>query len=418
MPENRRESRAGPRESRRIKGGWEMKSGTPDSPAYAFTFFLARLWLCGRGKPVIDDRLLRGVKPPYILLANHESFEDFSYVSRMAHPRLPSYLVNRYYCTRPFLKLLAKRMGVLPKKLFTRDVSTGLGILRTVRKGFPLVIFPEGRLSPDGRSNPIVESGAGLFRAVGTDLVLTKIDGAYFAHPKWRKKAYRSAVHVSIVRVLHPEEMREMSNEEIDRAVSDALYNDASASGSAVFPQKDKAAGLETLLYRCAFCGALYQTRGVGNEFMCRACGRSLHLDETYHFTQASFSIPAYYDVIRRMEAKELKSLSLRAAVRVKIFGADGRARREAGLCALTPESFSYRSEKASFSIPTEELPALAFSCGKEFELYHGDELYYFYPKEEPNQAARWALAVDLLAEERRAGTRVKGSGDNGAKAK
>ena len=380
-----------------------MKSGTPDSIAYAFTFLLTRIWLCGRQLPEIDDRLLREVKPPYILLANHESFEDFSYIARMAHPRRPAYLVNQYYCTRPLLKTLARRGGFLSKKLFTRDTSTGLGILRTLRKGFPVVIFPEGRLSPDGRSNPIAAGGAGLYRAVGKDLVLVRIDGAYFAHPKWRKKVYRVPVRARVVRVLRAEEMQEMSDEEIDRAIADALRNDASFSAKAVYPQKDKAEGLETLLYRCFFCGALYQTAGAGNEFMCRACGRRLQLDETYHFTQAPFSIPGYYDAIRRMEAKELNGLSLRADVRTRIFSADGHTRREEGACALSPDSFSYRSGKISFSIPTEELPALAFSCGKEFELYHGDELYYFYPKETPNQAARWALAVDLLAEERRA---------------
>ena len=35
-------------------------------------------------------------------------------------------------------------------------------------------------------------------------------------------------------------------------------------------------------------------------------------------------------------------------------------------------------------------LRAAAFSCGEEFELYHENELHYFYPKENRRQAARW----------------------------
>ena len=35
--------------------------------------------------------------------------------------------------------------------------------------------------------------------------------------------------------------------------------------------------------------------------------------------------------------------------------------------------------------------------CGEEFELYHGEELCYFYPKETPQQAARWAAVVDRM---------------------
>ena len=44
----------------------------------------------------------------------------------------------------------------------------------------------------------------------------------------------------------------------------------------------------------------------------------------------------------------------------------------------------------------------MAFSCGQEFELYHQDELHYFYPASQPQQAARWALIVDLLEERRK----------------
>ncbi|MCR4607468.1 MAG: hypothetical protein K5771_07070, partial [Oscillospiraceae bacterium] len=65
------------------------------------------------------------------------------------------------------------------------------------------------------------------------------------------------------------------------------------------------------------------------------------------------------------------------------------------------PEAFSYCSDNTAFSIPTGKLPALAFSCGKEFELYHEGELYYFYPTENRQQVARWALLTDLMAERR-----------------
>ena len=376
---------------------------TPDSMAYAFSMFISRLWLGRQQKPVIDDDLLRGVEAPYILLVNHESFEDYYYVSQLAHPRNPTFLVNEYYCTRPILKTLAKQSGLLSKKLFTPDLSSGIGILRMIRKGFPIVIFPEGRLSPDGRSNPIVENGAALYRKLKTDLVLVRIDGAYYAHPKWRKKKYRSDIRITVRRVLPGQQLREMDDETIERLITEELFNDASARTDAVYPQKDKAVGLEKLLYRCADCGTLYQTVGIGNELVCRACGRRHRLDESYHFTDAPWSIPGYYDRIRRMEREQLDHLSLHASVRTKIFAAGGGpVRKERGECTLDRAFFRYCSPSGEFAIPVEKLPALAFSCGKEFELYHKDELHYFYPLRDPNQVARWALVVDLLAEKRR----------------
>ena len=396
-PQERRKSPASARKMSR------SKTGTPDSFSYTVCAFLARHMVRHRGYTTVEDGPLRKVEPPYLLLVNHESFEDYSYVHLLAHPRRPSFLVNEYYRTRPVLKTIARRSGIVSKKLFTGSLPTAVEILRTIRKGYPLVIFPESRLSPDGRTNPIAESGASLYRALKRDLVLTRIEGAYFAHPKWRKRFPRCPVTIRVVRVLRGEELQGMSNEEIDRAIFEGISFDDSVNTPAVYPQRNKAAGLENLLYRCAFCGALYQTAGQGNDFVCRACGRKLTFDDTYHFTEAPGSIPAYYDAIRAMESAGLDRLSLSAPVRTRVIGEDGRtARRERGVCTLTPEAFTYRSDAESFSIPTEDLPALAFSCGKEFELYHDERLHFFYPLENPAQAARWALAVDLLAEARR----------------
>ena len=172
---------------------------------------------------------------------------------------------------------------------------------------------------------------------------------------------------------------------------------------------------MDTLLYRCADCGALYQTEGRGNELRCRACGSRHLLDENYHFTDAPYTIGGYFDAIRQMEAQELGGLSLHAAVRTKIFGANGGpVRWENGECTLDTKVFHYRSAAQDFTIPVEKLPGLAFSCGKEFELYHEDELYYFYPKEERKQVTRWALIVDLMAQARNAGEHREGKRADG----
>ena len=378
--------------------------GTPDSMMYLFLFYAARLIFKRKQNITLDDSLLRGVEAPYVLLANHETFGDIYYVSQMAHPRNPSLLANDYYVNHPILGPALKKMGVVSKKLFTRDSGTVMGIMRTLRKGYPIIIFPEGRLSPDGRTNRMAESGASLYKLLKTTLVLVRIDGAYYSHPKWRKKVFASDISVTVRRMLTPEELKAMSNAELERVIEEELGNNAAEHMDTLYPQKNKAAGLGTLLYRCADCGALYQTEGIGNELVCHACGSRHRLDEHYHFEDGPGTIPAYYDEIRRMELAELDHFSLHTAVKTKIFGKDrGRIRREKGECWLDTKSFRYRSGEKYFEIPVEELPALAFSCGEEFELYYDGELHYFYPEKDRVQVARWALFVDLMAEKRAA---------------
>ena len=378
--------------------------GTPDSMMYAFIFFLAGILFGRRQHLVINDELLAGAPTPYVLLINHESSEDFYFISQMRHPRNPSVLANEYYTNRPVVGTATKKAGFLSKKLFTRDSGTVMGIMRMLRKGYPIMIFPEGRLSADGRTNRMAESGAGLYKLLKTTLVLVQIEGAYYSHPKWRKRIFRSDVTLTVKRVITPAELKEMSDAELERIIEKELYTNAADHMDTLYPQKDKAEGLEMLLYRCADCGALYQTEGIGNELVCHACGASHRLDEHYHFEDGPETIAAYYDAIIRLEKPELESFSLHTPVKTKIFGKEqGPVRKENGECFLDRRSFRYRSGDKVFEIPTEQLPALAFSCGEEFELYWEGELHYFYPVKDRSQCARWALFVDLLAEKRAA---------------
>ena len=321
----------------------------------------------------------------------------------MAHPRNPTFLVNEYYCTRPVLKTMAKKAGVLSKKLFTPEISYPIRIKHMLKKGYPIVIFPEGRLSPDGRTNDIVEAGAAFYKRLGVDLVLVKISGAYLSNPKWRKHRFRSKVRVTAAEVLKKDELQKMSDEELDQRIISTLCSDASEELLCSYPQKNKAKGLENLLYRCADCGSLYTVESEGNELFCTSCGKRHVLGDDYHFTGEPSSIPEWYDVIKAWEMRDLDSLKLKTNVNAVIHGAGGgKKRREKGCCTFDKEAFSYSSENVSFSIPTEKIPALAFSCGEEFELYYNDELYYFYPEENRKQVARWGLAADLFFEKRK----------------
>ena len=376
--------------------------GTPDSPVYAFIFFLVRLWHGKRPQPEIDDEKLLQAEAPYILLANHESFFDFYYIHKLSHPRNPSFLVNEYYCTRPILKKMAKRAGILSKKLFTPEISYPIRIRHMLKKGFPVVIFPEGRLSPDGRTNPIIEAGAAFYKKLGTDLVLVKINGAYFSNPKWRKFRLKSRIQISVKEVIKKEDLKNMPDEELNALISSTLYNDASENIICSYKGKKKAEGLENLLYRCADCGSLYTVKSSGNELYCTSCGKRHVINEDYRFDDEPGSIAGWYDVIKEYEKGGLASLKLEAEVDTVIFGADGGPKRkEKGRCTFDKDAFTYSSGSINFSIAAEKIPALAYSCGEEFELYYNDELYYFYPVTDRAQVARWGLAADLFYEER-----------------
>ena len=373
-----------------------------ESPVYGTVISVFNLIHGKKQKVEIDDSLLDKASSPYIMLSNHESFFDFLYLYKLNHPKNPSFIVNEYYCTRPIARHVPLGCSIIPKKLFVTEMRTPLSIMRNIKRGYPVVLFPEGRLSPDGRSN-IFLPGAALYKKLGVDLVLVKITGAYLADPKWRRKRFMSDIKVKVERVIKKDEMQNMSAEELEKIIENTLLNDASENPNRLFPQKDKAKGLENILYRCIDCGSLYTTKGIGNDLICTACGSKHSIDENYHFTTEPSTISKYYDGIKALEAGDLDKLDLHAKVRTKVFAENGKViRKEIGECTLTPEGLGYKSDTSEFLVRMEDMPALAFSCGTEFEVYHNSDLYYFYPVENPQQTARWALLVDMFAERRR----------------
>ena len=402
---------------------FKENKGTPDSIPYAAFFRFVKL-VRGRKQKVIADEIPEEVQAPYILLANHQSFYDFFYLLAMKQKRNPAFVVNRYYLGKPFVRSHWRNAGgFIPKRLFNADLSTVRGIIRNVRMGYPVVIFPEGRLSPDGASNPILEGGAALWRKLQVDLVLVRIEGAYFSMPKWRRRFYRSTVRVKLARVIHPEEFKNYTDAELDRLVEETLRSNASENPENRYRQKDKAEGLHNILYRCPNCGGLYTTKSKGNALFCTACGATFELGEDYSFIGAGpRTISEFYAAVADAEKRELaeKPLCLETKVKTRVFDENGHTVvREAGECRLTETEFTYRSAREEFKIPTENLPALPFSCGEEFELYHKNKLYYFYPETNRQQVARWALIVDLLAAARREKkTKTEAGNPTGSKGK
>ena len=375
--------------------------GTPESAASFVMMKTVALWRRHRQRLHLDAEKLKGQESPFIVLCNHVSFFDFYYVNELLKDYKPAIVVNHHVYSSPLIRRLSQKAGMIPKKMFYPDM-TAVKMLRTLRAGYPIMVFPEGRLSLDGCGSPIVEDAVPVYHRIGFPIVLVSISGAYYSYPKWRGKFYRSDITASVKRVLMPEEIKKMTVDELRAAIGEIFCYDETQQLTNRYRQKNKAHGLENVLYRCADCGALYTTRTKESDLYCTACGKVHHLDESYRFTDDAQSIPAYYRRIMELERAELCDLHLSAEVKVKVFSDQKpHQRKEKGVCTLDRDAFTYRSDRISFSIPTEKLPALAFSCGKEFELYYENDQYYFYPTEELQQVARWSLAVDLLREER-----------------
>jgi 1-acyl-sn-glycerol-3-phosphate acyltransferase len=120
---------------------------------------------------------------PVILASNHQSFCDPPLVG-ICSRRDVHYLARKTLMDVPFLGGLLPRINVIPVDRDGNDMSALKTIIRLVRGGNGVVLFPEGTRSPDGRLGK-GKPGIGLIIAkTGAPVQPMRIFGAHKAFPK------------------------------------------------------------------------------------------------------------------------------------------------------------------------------------------------------------------------------------------
>lgn len=379
---------------------------TPDSPWYSVFLFIFKLIFKNDANFNKIEQL--NFDGPFIVLSNHPSPFDAYLTAKTIYPIKPAFIMNRYYFKSKFNKRLLNKIGTIPKKLFSPDMETIKKSLKTIKAGYPIYMCPEGRLSVDGTNYEVSIETAKFIKQLKLPLVIIKINGAYIAKPKWRKKQFKTKVRTEISKLLSSQEVCEKSIEELNLIINEGIkYNDFEfiKNKKLTFKSKNKALGLENILYYCPHCHNEHCLLTHGNTIKCSKCNFELTIQDDYHFNKNEYNINNihdWYDLIKKFERQNIKNnINISCDVIVKKFNfADEKLNEEGkGTCYLNNNEFKFVGDLKvkEFTHTIENLKALAFSCGEEFECYFNDELYYFYPIENKSQCVKWALIVDEL---------------------
>lgn len=385
---------------------FKQNKNTPDSPIYNILLKVFK-FRARKIKYIKDDINKLNIEGPYLILSNHPSGLDVYYTTELAKPSRLGFILNYYFFRFKAARFFLKRIGVIPKKLFTPDIKTVKGTLRMVKNGYPVYMCPEGRLGLDGTNYYITKETGKFAKQLKLPIVIVTLKGAYISKPKWRKTRIKSIVESKITRYLTKEEVLEKSGEEINQIINESIaYNEFEyiKEKGLTFKHKKKAEGLENVLYYCPKCHQEFTIETKGNKVYCEHCGFSLDIKEDYHFEDNEFNIHTihdWYELIKQYENKKLDNVYLETEVEIRKFNIENKKLDEVGTgkCILTNHSFKYIGDLnvKEFEIEIANLRALAFSAGEEFECYHNNELYYFYPKTNRKQCVKWALIVDEL---------------------
>ena len=184
------------------------------SLVYNIFYNLAKLLarLCFRMRVIHPERMIES--GPLILAANHASFFDPP-LAGICSRRGVYYLARKTLLKWPFFGPLFPAMNVIPVERDGNDMSALREVIKKIKQGNGVVLFPEGTRSKDGCLQP-ARAGIGLVIAkTGAPGLPMRIFGSFDAFPKNSKRLHFPQITVVLGEPIHfsPEEITSTSRE-------------------------------------------------------------------------------------------------------------------------------------------------------------------------------------------------------------
>ena len=344
------------------------------------------------GRKILRNEL-KGVKGPYVVIANHEAALDF--VNLIGATRRPmSFVISKsFFSTLPIQGFL-KKMGVIPKQQFQTSADDLKKMKRVIDAGMPVVIYPAGLMCEDGVSTPIPGATYKFLKWLGVDVYVARTQGTYFVMPKWSKRLRPGRTYIDIYKLLDKEELSRMDLAQIQKLTDEALLYDAYEEQEKLrvrYKNGDDIRGLENVLYLCPNCGREFTMEVLGkNVIRCSACGYQ-QTSDSYGFFRNSGIGPEIRNasgwnrwILGQLEEKICRGEESTISASTDIWMVDQKKHKfvpvGSGVVRLDRERFvlegTIDGQPVCKEVRIGIVPALPFSPGKHLEIQDGGVIY------------------------------------------
>lgn len=248
---------------------------------------------------------------PSILICNHVTNIDPIYLAcclKNSH----TYFVASEHLSRmgKITKVIQYLADFIPQKKGNSAMTTVKACIRHVKEGHSVAIFAEGNTCWDGISDQIVSATGKLVKMAKVPLVTFRLEGAYLSTPRWRKGIRRGKIKIHPVRVYSPEEIKEMTFEQVNEVINQDIYEniwDQQTENPVAYSGRHRAKGLERALFMCPECRKIGTLRSHGNALACQ-CGFERKLNKYGLFEPSvPFANIHEWDVWQKEELQRIK---------------------------------------------------------------------------------------------------------------
>ena len=121
---------------------------------------------------------------PYLLLGNHSCMFD-PFWAGIYVPRGIKSMASAAVLNVPYLGVWLKLCGCFPKMKYTKDRNSMRLLQENYEAGYPILLFPEGNRSWDGRIGPVSKGIGRLIKRLGCKVVFVRLPTACLFQPRW-----------------------------------------------------------------------------------------------------------------------------------------------------------------------------------------------------------------------------------------
>ena len=253
------------------------------------------------------------IEGPYIVLSNHNTDWDPLLVGS-AFKRQMYFVASEHIFRRGWVsKLLIWLMAPIARTKGSTDGAAAMSILRTIKRGSSVCIFPEGNRSWNGVTGPLHPTTAKIVKASRAALVTFRLTGGYLTSPRWSLAMRKGRMHGSVVNVYTAEQIAAMPEDELMSVIERDLHEDAferQRDEMVIFKGKWIASRMETALYLCPQCGGLCTMHSEDTRFFCEKCGMNVIFNPYGFFengnNDAPFSTVYEWDMWQEKSLREM----------------------------------------------------------------------------------------------------------------
>ena len=218
----------------------------------------------------------------YIVLANHQSSLDGILIPYSFQRHLYGLTTDSFFSKGWVAKMFVHQLGLIAKRKGAVDIKANMDMIRCVKEGGSLLIFPEGNRGYAEFQFSMTEGFAKFVRFFKKPIVLFNFHGGSGVDPRFAKSRRKGPYYGEIKRILQPEEIESWSDEKLYQVIKDTLRVYDSESG-ALYKSDERAEYLERMFFVCPKCGKVETLYSEGNYIHCKECGLKVEYTEDLH---------------------------------------------------------------------------------------------------------------------------------------